>query len=178
MMRLAGDQMPLSPANETVATPADRLIFEYLTNGGSAEMGVNGSVTPVVFTYTATTECSLERLNLAMVDAANEDVDGFFTLAALTNGLLIETYDSSDTLLQDFGTTAVPIKRHADLANLAGTDTAGSSSTPAATRFGVRWTFAKAGAAINLRTGDYFQVTVRDDLSTIGLRMMIQGVLL
>lgn len=154
------------------------MIYAYLENAGSPDMNVNGAVTPVVFKYTATAECDLHRINIAVLDnAAAEDPNGFFVIAALTNGLLIECYDSGDTLLQDFGTTDTPIKQHAELAALAASDIVAEDTTD--TRMAVRWTFDKAGDALHLRPGDYFQISVRDNLTTIELlRMMLQGVTL
>ena len=142
-------------------------------------MGVNGSVTPADFTYTATAPCALERVLFSVVDNAGEDIDGFFTIAALSTGLTIQHRNSAGTVLQHFSTDVAAIQRHADFTNLAGVDVGATSDTPAVTRAGVRWTIGKAGAKLRMEAGDVFGVTVSDDLSAIlQFRTMAQGLLI
>jgi len=169
--------MPRTPSGNSIIGEANRFVFEFLkTAAGSMEMGVDGG-TPVPFLYTATQPTILTRCNFSMYDDALEDVDGFFTIAATTNGLKIEVKNSAGTVLQNFG--AIAVKRHADLNNLAGTDTSGAQATPATARMAVRWTFERAGAALKLDTGDQFIITVQDDISALAqFRTMVQGYLL
>lgn len=160
------------------------ILFEHLKdteNSDSIEAAVDGT-TPVNFDYTAPAGrvAEIERLNLTLVDDAVEDIDGFFTLAALTNGLLLQVLDiDGSTVLQHFGTDEAAIKTHNDLGTLAGIDvlTLGDA-VPAVRRFIVRWTLSKAGSSLTLNSGMTFRMVVPDNLSALTqFRAMIQGVL-
>jgi hypothetical protein len=171
--------------SDRIGTPGQP-IFGYVQNTGETpdtedaiNMAVNGSVTEASFVFTAQRSMHLERITMMCTDDAREIENGFFTIAApgLTNGiqLAFRTLPKHGDFAELFGTGFAPIKRHADLGVLAGTDVQ-SDGTNNRSRFTIRWTIAKSGANYKMNAGDTFSAIVRDDLSGITLlRMMVQG---
>ncbi len=154
---------------------ADRLIYSLLKDNSTTEMAVDGT-TPVKYKYTATAPLVLTRAIFDMVDA-NIRPNKLGGINAVTNGLKVELYDADDTLLIDFldGTT---IKQNSDFSHLASIDVlildaAGLDHLP------IRWTIAKTGRGLRMKTGQYLQVTVRDNLAAIdSFTTVVQGYLL
>ena len=156
-----------------------RPLYQYLKNGASIEMGVDGSGTVVTFEYTAPTgeHAYIER-SMWTVQDTKLVIGGFFSLSALTNGLLIQIIDTDGTtVLEEFGSADAAFKKHIDLAVLSGlndirTDTVGNVG-----EFGKRWTLSKAGGAMHLAPGQIFRVTVRDNIAALDqFRVMLQGI--
>ena len=155
-------------------------IFAFIRNGSdSPEMDVDGG-TPVAFSWTNEVAAGriayLTRTLITALGGATEDHDGFFSLAALTNGLLIDIRDENGTVVQAFETDSLPIKRHVEFGNLAGVDI-DTDSGAGVSRYNIRWTFSKAtGRPLLLRPGWSFRVTVRDALQTLTMfRISVQG---
>jgi hypothetical protein len=146
-----------------VSASPTNVVFEYLKNGGSIEMAVDGS-TPVEFRYTvpANTTVVLYRCNIIIRDLGITPFR-FGALTALTNGLKIEIFNAADALLKSF-TVDATIKNNAEFGNLAGVDTTIDSGAGGDALY-VRWTIANSGAAVKLTAGQYFQVTVQDNIS-------------
>ncbi len=167
----------VSLIGQTAAEPED-LIFKLLANAGDPDMAVDGG-TPVTYEFEVPTGkvFHLQRINVHMQDGSIR-ADGFGGLAALTNGLLIQAIDTNGTtVLKDF-TDGEPVKRHNELALLAGLDvdpdTSGVGGAEDAVL--VRWTIAKARKPMRLTAGQIVRVTVRDNISDVTqLRMMVQG---
>ncbi len=157
-----------------------RAFYEYLvSDAGSVDMNVDGSVAPVAFRFIAPRALDIHRVNFVAEAAAKENVNGFLSLAELDNGLTIVHRKSGPAgggTLQNFGTGVVPITTHTRLGALAGidvlTNTEGNKS-----RFSIRWTLAKSGVPIAMQHHEEFIIKVRDNLSTLlYFLVMVQGV--
>ena len=162
--------------------PPAKLLFKHLELNQDPTMAALGTaIAPLNFDFTvpAGKVFETERLMVTCVDDAIEQITGFFTLSALTNGLLIQVIDGDgSTVLQHFGTDVLPIRRHEDFAALAGNDISESSSLGNAARFGIRWTISAAGSTMILYEGQTFRVVVQDDLSSLTqLTGVVQGLL-
>jgi hypothetical protein len=132
-----------------------QVYFELFRNSSlSADMNVDGSVTPVVFEVVATQRIYVQRVNFEIVDGSITPTK-FAGLTALTNGVLVRIVDSDDNVLKDFldGET---IKQNSDWSLLAGSDVpitaaAGDDELP------IRWTVSKGtGDALELSDGEKF----------------------
>ncbi len=164
-------------ANRNLAQTKSQLIAMTLKSGGSSNFGVNGSVTPVVFSISpAGQDAQLQAFNIIIESATVFGFGNKFilnSLATLTNGLLLEV--KSD----DVATTWQNMKRTRDLVEISsGFDIAAAGSVnllrvkinlPQALYLRRDGTFANP---------DYIRLTVRDDLSTIGFaEAHVQGTL-
>lgn len=137
------------------------------TGAGSANLGVNGSVTPVVFEYTppASADIEITALTLMFEDTTAMRFGNFFvlsTLATLTNGLLLEV-KAGDILVSPWQTmkrTRDIVEISADFDIITGTTNfiRAKIHLPHTLRLSRAGTFA---------TADFIRLTVRDDLSAI-----------
>jgi hypothetical protein len=161
-----------------VSGPIGRKIFNTaLKNGASSNMGVDGSVTPVVFKYEPGSADVLVREMSLLAEVPTVAVGNQFirsTLATLTNGLLIEFRS------QDEPTNYVNAKRTRDLIELS--DGPGIDIISGTTSlFRVTFWLPDEGLLLK-KTGTYatpetIKATVRDNLSTITiLEIFFQGV--
>lgn len=152
---------------------AERRLYHILdTNGdgtGTTNANVNGSVTPVRFKFqpAANEDFKLERLLVQVGDTApgGLSADGYGDLSALTNGLGLGIYQSSDdTQVLDL-TSGLPIKDNADWGRVcydASLDNYGTGDD----FLRVRWTFSKdADQPLTLTDDHYFGLVVNDDLT-------------
>lgn len=156
-------------------------VYDHLHDAvaDSDDMNVDGSSTPVNFDFTVPTGkvFLFTRFNAQFDDDKKDVPNGFFSIAALSNGLLMQIRDTNGTVLQDFDTTAAPIKNHADMIALAGVDV-DSDGTANLSSGGFRFTITKTGAAMKLTAGQVVRVVVRDSLTGLDeLRFMVQGIL-
>ena len=158
---------------------SNRLIYSVvpLTNGGSNDMTVNGSVTPIVFTAGPTTTNEVwyaSALLISGTDGGNVNPDRYFGIAGgLSNGTLIEQQINS----VDY--EMMTLKTNTDIAecfqsngsirgiangylNDANFFTGGmrldEGSTP--------------GVELRQADGDQFKVTIQDNLSPIDLHRL------
>ena len=161
-------------------------LFEHLDDGSTDNMNVNGASTAVNYDYTVPTDkvVGLSRINWHVLDNAKQDLSGFFSLPALTKGLLFQILDDDgSTVLQDFDTTDHPITKTADVYNLAGIDLEDDVSGNES-RFGIRWSIYKAAGGdsagvMKLTAGQVVRCKVQDDLSGLTeFHMMVQGTIL
>ena len=157
-----------------------RAFYEYLVNAsGSPDMHIDGSGTPVAFVFRAPRALDIHRVNFVAEAAAKEDLNGFFSLAELDNGLTIihrKSEAAGGGTLQNFGTGVVPITTHTRLGALAGVDVA-SDSVANKSRFDIRWTLRKSGVPLAMQHHEEFIINVRDNLSTLlYFHVMVQGV--
>ena len=139
-----------------------RLVPKFLATvpGGSIEMAVNGSVTPVAFDLVPGSSeiWRVARLVLQIVAPAPATPAQFGSLAALTNGLLLQVRNAT-TVITDL-TAGAPVKANRDLVlgwtgvSLADTDVEAD------------WLFS---VPIRLEGGlnEIVRLTVRDNLSTL-----------
>lgn len=137
-----------------------RLVPRYMAAaGGSVEMDVNGSVTPLTFDLAPAADeiWRVARLVLQIVAPTAAAPDQFGSLAALANGLLLELRDAAGVLVDL--TAGQPIKANRDLA-------LGWSTSIADTIVGAEWLFA-GPIRIEGGLGEFLRLTVRDDLSTL-----------
>lgn len=88
-----------SPSGSEAIIPADETnyFFNYLENGGSRDLNVNGSSTSVAFTDgpTGSEMWFITELVIVLQDGGNLDVSDYGALNSLTNGVLFDqTRDS------------------------------------------------------------------------------------
>ncbi len=164
-----------------VDIPAN-FLYDHLHDSvaDSDDMNVNGSVTAVNFDFEVATGkiFILSRINAQFRDNTKDIPNGFFSLAALGNGLLIQILDTDGTtVLQDFDTTADPLKNHADMIALAGVDV-DTDSTANVSAGGFRFSIFKTGSFMKLTAGQKVRVVVQDNLEAMQeFRFMVQGTL-
>ncbi len=148
------------------------ILFTYLLNGGSNDMGVNGSVTPVDFNYTPPLgkQALIGRLILYMESATAFDSAMFANLSPLDNGIEIYVNDQL-------------ISTWVDNIDIVTTfyDAFGYDAFAKATRsIAGRWSFSRIhglAEGILLNSTNGMTARINDDLSAAGfiLRMQIQG---
>lgn len=155
-----------------LAIPPEEMLFVHLKNGSSRDLRVDGSSTPVDFTYVVPTgkEAIIARCILKMQDVSIKLHEFLGTGASLTNGILVTAHDSDDSTLVDF-LDGDPIKNTIDFANLAAVDlplVTASGQDPDSVP--VRWSLFKTGYYLKLTAGQYLRVRIQDNLSSgIGL---------
>lgn len=162
-----------------IALPFDSFRFKMLRNGALSDMSVNGSITPVAFSFQieANRTFRLQRSLVRIVDRSIRP-DLFGGIAALTNGITIELQDADSNVLLDFmdGKT---VQDNSDFSHLAGVD---SQVDPASVpsnddAYLVRWTLEKAGAAFKMTNRQKLVFTINDDLTELThFETVIQGV--
>ncbi|MHC4301522.1 MAG: hypothetical protein ACYS7Y_30000 [Planctomycetota bacterium] len=155
----------------------DIYIFKYLRNGAEEDLatatGTPGA--PEHFDYVADSDyVKLHRCMISIRDDGISPFDFGAISGGLTNGLQIRLYDASDKLVTDF-TDGVPIKTNGQFVLLAGVDV-DRDVTAGDDQLTVRWTFAKAGEPLHMKTGDYFRVSVQDTLTAMtAMAIVVQG---
>ena len=150
--------------------------FSYLKNGASPEANVNGSVTPVVFSYTAPQWCAIERMIVSIEDTGTVGADDYGAIASgLSNGIDVELVNSGTTTdILD----GLPVQTNLDWAALCYDATEPTFSGGGNKAVVVRWTFAKSGAPLRLIKDDVFRIRINDNCTgLIRHRFQIQGVI-
>lgn len=106
---------PTRAATNTLVAGSCALFRAYAENGGSSDLLVDGSVTPVEFVVSsdATDDVVLTKLHL-WGGAASIGLQKFLSIAALTNGLLITLKLDGVTIVME------PIKTARDIKHLFG----------------------------------------------------------
>lgn len=155
-------------------------VMKQLLNGSSKDMTVNGSSTPVVFTYTADGQVKLRSLICVLKDEGSTSFGGFGSLSALTNGLLIEITQNGTT------NTVATLKDNSDMCMMFSSNQFGNGAVlsilSVVTPLGFGETndcfigVADLEDGIILNEDDTFTVTVRDNLSNIDVLEMAVGV--
>jgi len=150
-------------------------ITTYLTNGGSNDLGVNGSAASVPFTYSPPVGKNflLARFLIYMEASGNFDSTKFMNLAALANGVQISVEGNVLTNWQD------NIDVLCDMFDLSN---AGTTFSLAQRSLAGRWTVTKGTTSepIIVMFGQTVEALVRDNLSAGGIiyRIKVQGKLL
>jgi hypothetical protein len=167
-----------SPGGDPVAFPSvsGDIRNDFVKNGGSDSLLVDGSGTPIVFSYNADTtyDISIQEIHFTLVSNSITYGSDYFgaTSGPLTNGVLVQV----DT---EFGTT--------DLYNLKQNESFVNFASPG----GFQWIVSSKdllssayviGGGLVLRGGttDKVKVTVRDDIDSAGVyfRCFVKGNLL
>lgn len=150
-----------------------------LKNGGSSNMAVNGSVTPVVFSYEpgANDDSHVEVMCLIAEFTGAAAIGNKFladAVGTLTNGLLIEA--KADDVVYSFGNA----KRTRDLIEFSQPQGGLNLITGTSSLIQIFFfipeglTLCKAGT---FASPDFIKATVRDDLRSISfLEIFLQGV--
>ena len=161
-------QLDLGHVTERVFTspqsiPPGEFWQSFLENGGSADMNVNGAVTPVSFRWTvpAMKMFFMQRFIFQIVDTGL-DWNLFGGIAALTNGVVFSIYDSDDTILAQFP----PLTANYEVAQIFGGGEAyirqGNALGNLISVFNIP---EKVGYALSLTEGQYVEGVVQDDLT-------------
>jgi hypothetical protein len=151
-----------------IARP-NQMIAEHLTEvGGVAiDLNVNGGSTVVEFEYVAPRDVALSHVALATADplAAIQE-DGFFSVPALTKGLILTCRSADNVVLQSFGTDVAPIRRHVQFGLLFNGESHMPGASPnGASGFACEFPLMRAGSMLHLLEGERFVITVQDDIS-------------
>lgn len=137
----------------------------YCLNGSSRNMVVDGSVTPVAFTIApaAGTVLNMDELILNAVGTGTISLPTeFWSFAGLTNGIGSEMRINGVTITQ-----AGLIKNNFDLFQFIGADFVGKTL---GSRNIVRGGFnISPPFSLNGNRGDYFKLTINDNLTTAGV---------
>lgn len=167
------------------ARPADQSIYDFLeSGGGSIEMNVDGSSTPVDFSYTLPAAhvgyAELFRLNVLLLAPTVDPADFGAISDGLAEGLQITVRAAGGGMLFDY-TRQASIKLNANWGSLSGPVDSVRDVVAGVKPdlWGVRWTFANSGEKLELMPGQAFRITVNDDLSgasdVVQFRCMLQG---
>ena len=166
--------------HQSRALNAEHHLYEYLKNGASRNMVVDGSGTPVKFKYTvpAGKYTEIERINIVIEDGSIDPAQ-FGGLAALGTGVEIAAYDAADALAKDF-CAGFPIQSNADWGALTGPDNRPYYGVGAALdSLNIRFSLYRGNEALRLDAGEYLQFTINDALAGIDkFNAMIQGKIL
>jgi len=167
-----------SPGGDPIAFPSvsGSIKNDFVKNGGSPDLLVDGSVTPVEFTYDsdATYDISIQEIHFTLASNSITFGSDYFgaTSGPLTNGTLVQ-------VVTELGTV--------DLYNLKQNESFVNFASPG----GFQWVVSSkdlmssayvVGGGLVLRAGttDKVKVTVRDDIDSAGVyfRCFVKGNLL
>lgn len=152
-------------------------IDQYLENGGSREANVDGSVTPVEFSWTAPRFCYIERMIIEIQDQGSVTSDSYGALTALPNGCDFEHVQADLTVTK---VVPLPINTNLDWAGICYDFVESNFSGGGNTKGLVgRWTFRRDGIPLYLRVGDKLVLRVNDNLTGLDLhRYLVKGAFL
>lgn len=158
---------------------AKSMIYEFIRNpldDDSREMAVDGSTTPVAFRYVAPASgAKLMRCLIFYSDTGSFDATKFGNGITMTAGLEFAVVDSDGSTVKLDLLNGETIKTNADISAVC-FDTSHLTMGTGPETNAARWTFSKAGAPLELETGDSFTVTVNDNLSGLNtFTIMVQG---
>jgi hypothetical protein len=138
---------------------------DYVRNGGSASLLVDGSVTPQVFTYLAdaTYDISLQEIRFTMAANGITFGTGYFgaTAGPLPNGVLVEVITDGNTV------ELFNIQRDEHFINFAspgGWEWIVSNKDVMTSAY-----LIGGGVKLHAGTGDQVKITVRDDIDSSAL---------
>lgn len=161
------------------ATSAPQIIGnlyeEYVKNGTSNSLNVNGSVTPVEFIINAlpSEDIVVTSMAFAGVDVGIKLTNFLGLNNALTNGLLIEVKSEDTTFQFQPIKTTYEFDMHFAVGAGGGFDIIGASSGDyMSAKFGPASPFVIKRQGTYL-TNDYIKVIVRDNISQVDLLKMI-----
>ena len=142
--------------------PQKQLFFKRLENGGSADMNVNGSVTPVVFSASppAGEVWRIASWSLYVQDGGTFDAEKWGNGITMTNGLLpILNIGGTDYDMLEF-----TIKTSGDLSSVCDglNHLAFGTGDEIVT---AEWDFISKGQYVRLTENDSIKLVVQDDLT-------------
>lgn len=149
--------------------------FLARASDSSADMNVDGSVTPQLFVYTvaADEQLALDEVVLWLRDAGGFSATTFGALAALTTGLKIEVYDASSTPVL-VATLLAAAKDLGDVLRAGATYEGPTALVADCLRARLRTT--RGGQPMLLPAGYSIRATVADNLAGLDeLRVAIVG---
>ena len=154
------------------------LVLEFFReSGGSFEMAVDGSVTPVVFVWEneePIKNAVVSRLLVDILDAGPTTTKFGGITGGLTNGLLMDLADPADMVVLDL-IDGDAIKQNHQFGRFAGPDWV-LTLTAGADAVNVRWSLSKSGKELLIPPGFKLRVTVRDDLTPLdSMSVAMQG---
>lgn len=170
-------------------TASDTNTFQLLDESGAAIAsagtfgGTVDSQPAMVIKPAANETYKLARMNGYACDDAAIDVDGFLSIAALTNGVNVKVYDGSTGTYHSL--LAKPITTWLDWSLVTGGSDTEAEVASNKTIGGFRWTFGRnaengiGNTNVTLRgaNGDMLVVYTQDDLAALSLmRLSVQGV--
>ncbi len=157
--------------------PTDFIMEFFRNGGGSMEMAVDGSITPVEFEWKneePIKNAVCARLLWDILDGSPTTTKFGGIIGGLTNGVLMQLVDAADAVVLDF-TDGDPIKQNHQFARMVGTDWALTIGA-GVDAVNVRWSLFKTGKELLVPPGFKLRVTIRDDLTTVdSMSVSMQG---
>jgi hypothetical protein len=147
--------------------------YEQLLNSGSKDLTVNGSVTPVVFSYSpGSGTVRLTGISLILRDEGTTDLNKFGVLSALTNGLLMQySISSSDYTLANMKDNSDVANVFSDVQHFGNSATLSILSVVTPQGWGNSTNIFKGKLLLRngviLTDSDSIKVTVRDNISNV-----------
>lgn len=143
----------------------------------SIEMNIDGSSTPVEFTYTVLNDyyLLLHRICFVIISSGAVNADEFGGIKdGLDNGVLLSVERKGNIIKDLFA--GQPIKRNAEWASFAGVDVSNLAGDEGIV---IGWTFTQAaGFPMRLHPNDILRATIQDNLTSLVIfRTMIHGLL-
>lgn len=176
MVHKAASNQGVSPIGGWIH--AEDFISPSLKNAGSADVNVDGSGTPVTFSYSppAPNAASIARLIMYLETAGAMDSILFGDLTALTNGIDIQITDNGTTDVIETWKTNKDILQ--DMYDFGSAGVLFGKTNRVATG---RWTYARAtggSRGLYVPKGGSFEAVVNDNLTGLTfLHFHIQGYL-
>lgn len=151
----------------TKALKPEFQLYQHLLNGASRNMNVDGLSASANFKYTvpAGKYVELRRINIIIEDDKVDPADFGGIAGELTNGIEVKAFDSGDSVLIDF-CNGFPIKTNIEWGLLVGVDSIVQSGTGDDGLL-IRFSLRRGSEATQLNAGEYLQITVNDNLTTI-----------
>lgn len=154
----------LQVSDSSVSEDPSEEVKERLLNGGSDEMGVDGSGTPVEFVFNADTTNDIKLFSLRFVMVANViriNPNRFGPFSALTNGVKVEVRTSSVT------TQIGILNATVDFLDFHGPTTQPFDRSGSDDLMIIQHNFG--GTKLVAGSGDFVKITIQDDLSGASL---------
>ena len=141
-------------------------IMELITLDGAGsvtEIIGDYSITPGSFRYVSGyNSTKIERMIVSVVDSTVSNTADYGNISGLTNGIQLYHRDSEDNILETL--TPFPVKTNQDWSAVC-YDVTYHTLGAGSDQVSIRWTFSKTGLPIELKIGEYLEVSVNDDFT-------------
>lgn len=150
-------------------------IDEHLKSGSSRDANVDGSSTPVEFSFVATRTCEITRMILTVQDSGSVTSDSYGAIAGgLPNGIEFEHKAANDQVTPII---EYPVQTNLDwdarMYDFGEATFSGGGNTRGLVG---RWTFSRAGIGLWLDIGDSLILRINDDCTgLLAHRFIVQG---